>query len=135
VAHSQYVEAAQLFGASTTWVLRRHVWAKVLPSIAVTTASVTGASLVIVSSLTFLGIGVVPPQPTWGGLLATNLENLFQQPWGPFVPGLVIVGTVWALNAVADALRDATGTTGGRLLASRNTTRKEGADVREAIVS
>lgn len=106
VARSQYVEAAVLVGASTSWVLRRHVWRHVLPAVAVTTASMTGAALVIVSSLTFLGIGVVPPTPTWGGLLATDLQYLYQRPWGPVAPALLIVATVWALNALADALRD-----------------------------
>ncbi|MET0734422.1 MAG: ABC transporter permease [Microbacterium sp.] len=107
VARSMYVEAAVLVGASTTWVLRRHVWRHVLPAVAVTTAGMSGAALVIVSSLTFLGIGVVPPTPTWGGLLATDLQYLYQRPWGPIAPALLIVATVWALNALADALRDA----------------------------
>jgi len=107
VARSPYVEAATLVGASTTWIVRRHVWRHVLPTVAVTTASVSGAALVIVSSLTFLGIGVVPPEPTWGGLLATDLQYLYQRPWGPLAPALLIVATVWALNALADALRDA----------------------------
>ncbi|QJU53896.1 ABC transporter permease [Herbiconiux sp. KACC 21604] len=109
VSHSPYVEAAQLLGASTTWVVRKHVWRKVFPAVAVTTAGMTGASLVIVASLTFLGIGIVPPEPTWGGLLATDLANLYQRPFGPVVPALVIIGTVWALNALADALKDSTG--------------------------
>lgn len=107
VSRSLYVEAAVLVGASTSWILRRHVWRHVLPAVAVTTASMSGASLVIVSSLTFLGIGVVPPTPTWGGLLATDLQYLYQRPWGPVAPALLIVATVWALNALADALRDA----------------------------
>ncbi len=107
VSRAAYVEAAVLLGASTGWILRRHVWRHVLPAVAVTTASMSGASLVIVSSLTFLGIGVVPPTPTWGGLLATDLQYLFQRPWGPIAPAVLIVATVWALNALADALRDA----------------------------
>lgn len=109
VSHSPYVEAAQLLGASTSWVVRKHVWRKVFPAVAVTTAGMTGASLVIVASLTFLGIGIVPPEPTWGGLLATDLANLYQRPFGPVVPALVIIGTVWALNALADALKDSGG--------------------------
>ena len=106
-AGSQYVEAAVLLGASTSWVLRRHVWRHVLPAVAVAAAGLTGAALVIVASLTFLGIGVVPPEPTWGGLLATDLKYLYQRPLGPVAPALLIVGTVWALNALADAIRDA----------------------------
>lgn len=110
VSRSAYVEAAVLVGASTGWILRRHVWRHVLPAVAVTTAGMTGVALVIVSSLTFLGIGVVPPTPTWGGMLATDLQYLYQRPWGPFAPALLIVATVWALNALADALRDARAT-------------------------
>jgi peptide/nickel transport system permease protein len=109
VANSQYVEAAELMGADTSWIIRRHAVRKVLPAVGVTFAAMTGASLVIVSSLTFLGIGVVPPDPTWGGLLASGLQYLYQVPFGPVVPALLIVAAVWALNAIADALRDATG--------------------------
>jgi peptide/nickel transport system permease protein len=109
VAHAPYVEAARLQGASTVWIVRTHVWRKVFPAVAVTTASMTGASLVIVASLTFLGIGIEPPEPTWGGLLATDLGNLYQRPFGPVVPALVIIATVWALNALADAMKDGGG--------------------------
>lgn len=106
-AHSQYVEAAELMGASAFWNLRRHVWRHVLPAVTVTAAGLTGAALVIVASLTFLGIGVVPPEPTWGGLLAGDLKYLYQRPLGPLAPAALIVATVWSLNALADALRDA----------------------------
>ncbi|GAY12343.1 ABC transporter permease [Pseudonocardia sp. N23] len=109
VATAQYVEAAVLAGASPWTVLHRHVWPKVVPAVAVATASLLGASLVIVSSLTFLGIGITPPTPTWGGMLATDLQYLFQRPFGPFVPAALIVATVWACNGIADALRDAPG--------------------------
>jgi peptide/nickel transport system permease protein len=111
-ASSQYVEAARLVGASPLWVLRTHLWGKVAPSVAVATANAMGASLVIVSSLTFLGIGVQPPSPTWGGMLADDLGNLFQQPWGPVFPALLIMITVGAFNGFADALRDASGLPG-----------------------
>lgn len=107
--NAQYVEAAVLMGASTWWVIARHVWLKVIPAVAVTTASMTGACLAIVASLTFLGIGVVPPEPTWGGLLATDLKNLYDRPYGPVAPAAMIIATVWALNALADVMRDVGG--------------------------
>lgn len=69
----------------------------------------TGACLAIVASLTFLGIGVVPPEPTWGGLLATDLKNLYDRPFGPLAPAGMIIATVWALNALADVMRDVGG--------------------------
>jgi peptide/nickel transport system permease protein len=105
-ARAQYVEAAELLGASKLHVIRVHVVRKVLPTMAVTTASATAAALLAVSFLTFLGIGVVPPAPTWGGVLSSDLDYLSQAPWAPFIPGLLIAITVGALNALADAFRD-----------------------------
>lgn len=115
-ARAQYVEAAVLLGASTPRVIRTHVIGKVLPTIAVTTASLTGAALLAVSFLTFLGIGVQPPAPTWGGVLSSDLDYLTLSPWAPFIPGAIIAVTVGALNALADAFRDRRGA--GRLLAA-----------------
>jgi peptide/nickel transport system permease protein len=107
-ARAQYVEAAELLGASKLHVIRVHVVRKVLPTMAVTTASAAAAALLAVSFLTFLGIGVVPPAPTWGGVLSSDLDYLSQAPWAPFIPGLLIAITVGALNALADAFRDRT---------------------------
>jgi peptide/nickel transport system permease protein len=105
-ARAQYVEAAELLGASKLHVIRVHLVRKVLPTMAVTTASFTAAALLAVSFLTFLGIGVQPPAPTWGGVLSSDLDYLSQAPWAPFIPGLLIAITVGALNALADAFRD-----------------------------
>jgi peptide/nickel transport system permease protein len=103
---SPYVEAAELMGASRSWVLRVHIWSKVLPTVAVTTAQVLATSLLTVASLTFLGLGVQPPAPTWGGMLATDLGYLAQQPWAPVLPGVLVMITAGALHLLADALRD-----------------------------
>lgn len=119
VARSQYVEAAVISGASLGWIVRRHVWGKVLPPVAVTLAQTIGVGFIIVSSLTFLGIGVQPPTPTWGGLLASDLGYLGYQPWAPFVPALLIMLTVWASNLLADAIRDVSGEAGRALLNDR----------------
>jgi peptide/nickel transport system permease protein len=108
-ARTQYVEAAELLGASKLRVIRVHVLRKVLPTIVVTTASMTAAALLAVSFLTFLGIGVQPPTPTWGGILSSDLDYLSQAPWAPFIPGALIAVTVGALNALADAIRDRSG--------------------------
>ncbi len=108
-ARAQYVEAAELLGASKLHVIRVHVLRKVLPNIVVTTASMTAAALLAVSFLTFLGIGVQPPTPTWGGILSSDLDYLSQAPWAPFIPGALIAVTVGALNALADAVRDRSG--------------------------
>jgi peptide/nickel transport system permease protein len=119
VARSQYVEAAIVSGASLGWVVRRHVWVKVLPPVAVALAQTIGTGFIIVSSLTFLGIGVQPPEPTWGGLLAADLGYLDYQPWAPFAPALLIMATVWACNLLADAVRDVSGEAGRALVDTR----------------
>ncbi|MGW1553309.1 ABC transporter permease [Streptomyces sp. NPDC002346] len=119
VARSQYVEAALISGASIGWVVRRHVWVKVLPPIAVALAQTIGVGFVIVSSLTFLGIGVQPPAPTWGGLLASDLGYLSHQPWAPLPPALLIMVTVWASNLLADAIRDVSGEAGRAFVNNR----------------
>lgn len=106
LTRTQYVEAAELYGASRRRILRRHLWGKVLPTVAVTTAQALAAALLIVSSLAFLGLGVQPPLPTWGELLSSDLDYLAQQPWAPLFPGLLIMLVAGALNALADAVRD-----------------------------
>ena len=116
VANSQFVEAAILSGASTWWVVRKHVWNKVAPPIAISLSTTIGLGLVVISSLTFLGIGVSPPRATWGGLLATDLEYIALQPWAPIVPIALILIAVLACNLFADAVRDTAGESGRQLL-------------------
>ncbi|WP_328499044.1 ABC transporter permease [Streptomyces sp. NBC_00414] len=119
VARSPYVEAALISGASVGWIVRRHVWVKVLPPIAVALAQTIGVGFIIVSSLTFLGIGVQPPAPTWGGLLASDLGYLSYQPWAPLAPAVLIMITVWASNLLADAIRDVSGEAGRAFVNTR----------------
>ncbi len=120
---AQYVTAAELMGASSRWVITKHVWSKVLPVIVVTTANAMSAALLIVASLTFLGIGVVPPNPTWGGMLATDLAYLHQRPYGPLFPSLLVMITVGALNWIADTIRDASSDAGRAKQRSRRSRR------------
>jgi peptide/nickel transport system permease protein len=132
VARSQYVEAALLSGAALGWIVRRHVWGKVLPPIAIATANTLGVGFVIVSSLTFLGIGVEPPAPTWGGVLASDLGYLAQRPYAPLFTTVLIMATVWAFNLLADVIRDVSGEHGRALLAER-TARRAAARTKEKI--
>ncbi len=119
-ANAQYVTASQLFGASVLRVVRTHVWSKILPTLMVTTANALGGGLLIVASLTFLGIGVVPPSPTWGGILASDLNYLAQAPYAPLFPAIFVMITVGALHLLADAIRDTSGEDGrARLIKMR----------------
>ena len=129
VARSQYVESAIVSGASVSWLIRRHVWVKVLPPIAVALAQTIGVGFVVVSSLTFLGIGVQPPAPTWGGLLASDLGFLSYQPYAPLVPTALIMATVWACNLLADAIRDVSGEAGRALLNTAKVRARRGTEL------
>ncbi|MDY0910202.1 ABC transporter permease [Microbacterium sp. CFBP9034] len=124
VARSQYVEAAILSGASTGWIVRTHVWSKVLPPIAVALANTMGVGFVVVASLTFLGIGVQPPAPTWGGVLASDLGYLNYRPYAPLFTTALIMLTVWAFNLLADVIRDVAGESGRALLAEHDSDRR-----------
>lgn len=104
---ADYVLAARLFGASTSWVVSRHILPKLIPALAVTFANTVAAGLIVISSLSFLGIGVQPPEPTWGGILAETLGHISRQPLGPIFPSVFIIAAVWAFHALADLLRDA----------------------------
>jgi peptide/nickel transport system permease protein len=119
VARSQYVEAAIISGASLRWIIGRHVWNKVLPSIAVAIANTLGLGFGVVASLTFLGIGVTPPSPTWGGMLAADLNYLAYQPWAPVAPVVLILAAVLSCNMLADAIRDVSGEVGRSFVKSR----------------
>jgi peptide/nickel transport system permease protein len=135
VARSQYVEAAILSGASTGWIVRTHVWSKVLPPIAIALANTMGIGFVVVSSLTFLGIGVQPPAPTWGGVLASDLGYLNYRPYAPLFTTVLIMLTVWAFNLLADVIRDVAGESGRALLAERTTSRRKDGATREPAVA
>jgi peptide/nickel transport system permease protein len=104
-----YVEAARLFGLTRGQIIREHVWRKVLPTVAVTIAQTMAGGILIVSSLSFLGVGAQPPMPTWGGMLSEDMPYLAQNSYQAIFPGLMIVITVCALGLIADGIRDATG--------------------------
>ena len=119
VARSQYVEAATLSGASTGWVIRKHVLSNALPPISIALSTTIGTGLVVIASLTFLGIGVQPPTATWGGILASDLQYIAVQPLAPVVPVVVILIAVLGCNLLADAVRDVSGQAGRQMLNAR----------------
>jgi peptide/nickel transport system permease protein len=104
---NMYVHAAQSIGSSTGRVLWRHLLPNIMPPIIVLFTTRVGAVILIESGLSFLGLGVPPPAPTWGGLLSgSGRTYMFQGPWLALAPGLCLTVVVYATNVFGDALRD-----------------------------
>ena len=101
-----FVEAAASLGAAPVRVLWRHVLPNALgPAIVAITLGVGGAIL-LESGLSFLGLGVQPPQPSWGNMIADGRDAIVIAPWVALAPGLALIATVVASTLLGDALRD-----------------------------
>ncbi|WP_454631444.1 ABC transporter permease [Bradyrhizobium cenepequi] len=107
VREHMYVHASQSIGASTSRILWRHILPNIMPPIIVLFTTRVGAVILVESGLSFLGLGVPPPAPTWGGLLSgSGRTYMFQGPWLALAPGLCLTIVVYATNVFGDALRD-----------------------------
>ena len=107
IQRSEYVVAAQSMGASPLRIMFYHILPNIVGSlIVVSTLSVSGA-IITGASLSFLGLGVRPPTPEWGAMLADGRSYLRNAWWISFFPGMVITVVVLALNIIGDAIRDA----------------------------
>jgi peptide/nickel transport system permease protein len=102
-----YVEAAEAMGASRLTILRRHILPNVLSPVVVQTAVCLSYAILIETALSYLGIGVQPPLPSWGTILNEGKEFLALAPWVSLFPGGAIVLAVLAFNIIGDGLRDA----------------------------
>jgi peptide/nickel transport system permease protein len=107
VRENMYVHAAQSIGASPVRILWRHILPNVMPPIIVLFTTRLGTMILAESTLAFLGLGVPPPLPTWGGMLSgSGRVYMLQGPWLALAPGLCLVVVVYAANVFGDALRD-----------------------------
>jgi peptide/nickel transport system permease protein len=102
-----FVAAARALGAGPARVILRHVLPNAAAPITVSAALGIGNVLLLEAALSFLGIGVRPPVPSWGNIIADGAPDLATAPWTTLFPGLAIALVVMALNAVGDGLRDA----------------------------
>ena len=102
-----YVEAARASGANAFTIVRVHVLGNVMGPIFVYATSLIAVSMILASGLSFLGLGVKPPEPEWGLMLNTLRTALYVQPWVAALPGLMIFITSIAFNILSDGLRTA----------------------------
>lgn len=104
---SDYVEAARASGASAGRIVRVHVLGNVLGPIFVFSTSLISVSMILASGLSFLGLGVRPPEPEWGLMLNTLRAAIYVQPWVAALPGVMIFITSVSFNLLSDGLRNA----------------------------
>ena len=107
VRETTYTHAAESMGASTMRILLRHILPNVMPVVIVLFTTRIGATILAEAGLSFLGLGVPPPAPTWGSMLSgTGRTYMYLGPWLALAPGLCLTIVVYAINVYGDALRD-----------------------------
>ncbi|MGI6668704.1 MAG: ABC transporter permease [Acetivibrionales bacterium] len=102
----EFVEAARVLGMSDARIIFRHILPNALTPVVVMATLELPKAIVIEASLSFLGLGAQPPQPSWGVILDSGKGLLDQAPWISFFPGLMIMIVVLGFNLFGDALRD-----------------------------
>jgi peptide/nickel transport system permease protein len=104
--HREFVEGARALGARDAGILWRHVLPNVLPSITVVATFSVARTIIAEASLSFLGLGIPPPAPSWGAMLDEGRNYLTTGWWLALFPGLAILVVVLGINVVGDWLRD-----------------------------
>jgi len=104
---SEYVSAARALGASAAQVLRRHVLRNILPTVVVYSTLFMANAILVEAALSFLGLGVQPPTPSWGLMVSSGRDFLLVAPHIATIPGLAIMLAVLGFNLLGDGLRDA----------------------------
>ncbi|HEX8969800.1 MAG TPA: ABC transporter permease, partial [Chloroflexota bacterium] len=104
IKQKEYIEGARAAGASTQRILLRHVLPNILPPVVVITTVTVSTLILAEAALSFLGVGVQPPTPAWGTMLAEGREVFRIAWWNAVFPGLAILITVLGVNLLGDAL-------------------------------
>jgi peptide/nickel transport system permease protein len=107
VKNLDYIEAARASGAGTLTIIRHHVLGNVLGPVFIYASSLVSVSILLASGLSFLGLGVTPPEPEWGLMLNTLRTAIYVQPWVAALPGAMIFITSISFNLLSDGLRSA----------------------------
>ncbi len=106
IREREYIEASKVAGDHPFYTMLRHVIPNALPPVIVLATSLFGWVILSESALSFLGVGVPPPAPTWGNMLASARPYMQSASWLSIVPGLCIAVTLLGINLLGDALRD-----------------------------
>ncbi len=107
VRNLDFIEAARASGAGTLTIIRHHVLGNVLGPVFIYSSSLVSVSILLASGLSFLGLGVKPPEPDWGLMLSTLRQSIYVNPLVCAVPGIAIFVTSICFNLVSDGIRAA----------------------------
>ncbi len=107
VKRQDFVMAARMMGCSNATIIGRHIIPNAMGPIIVGATLGVGAAIIIESSLSFLGLGISPPTPTWGNMLQDSQSTMATKPWLTIFPGLAILITVLCINFLGEGLHDA----------------------------
>ena len=107
IKENDYVDAARAMGASDFRIIVRHILPNSVATIVVYAMMNIGGAILTESALSYLGMGVTPPQPSWGSMIQEGQTYLATSPWLMIMPGLAILTTVLAFTLLGDGLRDA----------------------------
>jgi peptide/nickel transport system permease protein len=102
----EYVQAAVAAGAGHWRILRRHILPNAMAPLIVQLSFLFAYAVLSEATLSFLGLGAVPPTPTWGNIMAEGRQYLVEAPWIITIPGIALMITVMGLNLLGDGLRD-----------------------------
>lgn len=105
---AEFIAAAKALGASTPYILLRELLPNLMGPLTVVATLEMAHAILLEATLSFLGLGVQPPTPSWGLMVAEGKAYMFFQPWVILVPGVVLALLVLAINLVGDGLRDLT---------------------------
>ena len=104
---NDYILRAQAIGASNLRIMYKHVFMNCFPPLIVLLTMQMGMAILNEASLSFLGIGIKPPEAAWGSMVSEGYKQLLRSPILSIAPGLAIMLVVFAFNMVGDGLRDA----------------------------
>ena len=107
IREESFVRAAEALGAPRRRIIFRHLLPNAAGPLLVAATLGVGDVILLEAGLSFLGLGVQPPTPSWGGMILDAKPVLVTAPWNAIFPGLAILVTVLSANLVGDALRDA----------------------------